>query len=147
MLIAVVSAIIVAVTDPHVRNAGIIVALVLVDWTFLCRTTLLVFTSGTIVGLVALLVQWDTEGRLVLVRRTFELVLETDVLVAVLLVARVPAIVESITDLGGMETMLVGTLELTRRAVERGTTSRLVGTVATVVLSITAPPEWDTLVS
>ena len=147
MLIAVVSAIIVAVTDPHVRNAGIIVALVLVDRTFLCGTTLLVLTSGTIVGLVALLVQWDTEGRLFLVGRTFELVLEADVLVAVLLVTRVPAIVDSITDLGGVEAMLVGALELTRRAVERGTTSRLVGTVATVVLSITAPPERDALVS
>ena len=147
MLIAVVSAIIVAVTDPHVRNAGIIVALVLVDWTFLCGTTLLVLTSGTIVGLVALLVQWDTEGRLVLVRRTFELVLETDVLVAVLFVARVPTIVESVTDLGGVEAMLVGALELTGRAVERGTTSRLVGTVATVVLSVAAPPERDALVS
>ena len=147
MLIAVVSAIIVAVTDPHVRNAGIIVALVLVDRTFLCGTTLLVLTSRTIVGLVALLVQWDTEGRLVLVRRTFELVLETDVLVAVLLVARVPAIVESVTDLGGVEAMLVGALELTRSAVERGTTSRLVGTVATVVLSVAAPPERDALVS
>ena len=146
MLIAVVSAIIVAVTDPHVRNAGIIVALVLVDRTFLCGTTLLVLTSGTIVGLVALLVQWDTEGRLVLVRRTFELVLEADVLVAVLLVTRVPAIVDSITDLGGVKTMLVGALELTRRAVERGTTCGLVGTVATVVLSITAPPERDALV-
>ena len=146
MLITVVSTIIVAVTDPHVRNAGIIVALVLVDWTFLCGTTLLVLTSGTIVGLVALLVQWDTEGRLVLVRRTFELVLEADVLVAVLLVTRVPAIVDSITDLGGVKTMLVGALELTRRAVERGTTSWLVGTVATVVLSITAPPERDALV-
>jgi len=146
VLIAVVSTIIVAVTDPHVRNAGIIVALVLVDRTFLCGTTLLVLTSGTIVGLVALLVQWDTEGRLVLVRRTFELVLEADVLVAVLLVTRVPAIVESVTDLGGVEAMLVGALELTRRAVERGTTSRLVGTVATVVLSITAPPERDALV-
>ena len=147
MLIAVISTIIVAVTDPHVRNAGIIVALVLVDRTFLCGTTLLVLTSGTIVGLVALLVQWDTEGRLVLVRRTFELVLEADVLVAVLLVARVPAIVESITDLGGVETMLVGTLELPRRAVERGTTRGLVGTVATVVLSVAAPPERDALVS
>ena len=147
MLIAVVSTIIVAVTDPHVGNAGIIVALVLVDRTFLCGTTLLVFTSGTIGGLVALLVQWDTEGRLVLVRRTFELVLEADVLVAVLLVTRVPAIVESVTDLGGMETMLVGTLELPRRAVERGTTSRLVGTVTTVVLSVAAPPERDALVS
>ena len=147
MLIAVVSTIIVAVTDPHVRNAGIIVALVLVDRTFLCGTTLLVFTSGTIVGLVALLVQWDTEGRLVLVRRTFELVLETDVLVAVLFITRVPAIVESVTDLGGVETMLVGTLELTRSAVERGTTSRLVGTVATVVLPVAAPPERDALVS
>ena len=147
MLVAVVSTIIVAVTDPHVRNAGIIVALILVDRTFLCGTTLLVLTAGTIVGLVALLVQWDTEGRLVLVRRTFELVLEADVLVAVLLVTRVPTIVESITDLGGVETMLVGTLELTRRAVERGTTSRLVGTVATVVLSVTAPPERDALVS
>ena len=147
MLIAVVSTIIVAVTDPHVRNAGIIVALVLVDRTFLCGTTLLVFTSGTIVGLVALLVQWDTEGRLVLVRRTFELVLETDVLVAVLFVARVPTIVESVTDLGGVEAMLVGALELTGRAVERGTTSRLVGTVATVVLSVAAPPERDALVS
>ena len=147
MLIAVVSAIIVAVTDPHVRNAGIIVALVLVDWTFLCGTTLFVLTSWTIVGLVALLVQWDTEGRLVLVRRTFELVLEADVLVAVLLVTRVPAIVESVTDLGGVEAMLVGALELTRRAVERGTTSRLVGTVATVVLSVAAPPERDAHVS
>ena len=147
MLIAVVSTIIVAVTDPHVRNAGIIVALVLVDGTFHCRTTLLVLTSRTIVGFVALLVQWDTEGRLVVVRRTFELVLETDVLVAVLLVARVPTIVESVTDLGGVEAMLVGALELTRCAVERGTTSRLVGTVATVVLSVAAPPEWDTLVS
>ena len=147
MLIAVVSTIIVAVTDPHVRNAGIIVALVLVDWTFLCGTTLLVLTSRTIVGLVALLVQWDTEGRLVLVRRTFELVLEADVLVAVLFVTRVPAIVESITDLGGVETMLVGALELTRSAVERGTTRRLVGTVTTVVLSVAAPPERDALVS
>ena len=147
MLIAVVSAIIVAVTDPHVRNAGIIVALVLVDRTFLCGTAILVLTSGTIIGLVALLVQWDTEGRLVLVRRTFELVLEADVLVAVLLVARVPAIVESVTDLGGVEAMLVGALELTRRAVERGTTSRLVGTVTTVVLSVAAPPERDALVS
>ena len=146
MLIAVVSAIIVAVTDPHVRNAGIIVALVLVDRTFLCGTTLLVLTSGTIIGLVALLVQWDTEGRGAFVRRTFELVLEADVLVAVLLVTRVPAIVESVTDLGGVEAMLVGALELTRRAVERGTTSWLVGTVATVVLSVTAPPERDTLV-
>ena len=146
MLVAIVSAIIVAVTDPHVRNAGIIVALVLVDRTFLCGTTLLVLTSGTIVGLVALLVQWDTEGRLVVVRRTFELVLEADVLVAVLLVTRVPTIVESVTDLGGVETMLVGTLELTRSAVERGTTSRLVGTVATVVLSVAAPPERDALV-
>ena len=146
MLIAVVSTIIVAVTNPHVRNAGIIVALVLVDRTFLCGTTLLVLTSRTIVGLVALLVQWDTEGGLVLVRRTFELVLEADVLVAVLLVTRVPTIVESVTDLGGVETMLVGTLELTRRAVERGTTSRLVGTVATVVLSVAAPPERDALV-
>ena len=147
MLIAVVSAIIVAVTDPHIRNAGIIVALVLVDRTFLCRTTLLILTSRTIVVLVALLVQWDTEGRLVLVRRTFELVLEADVLVAVLLITRVPAIVESVTDLGGVEAMLVGALELTRRAVERGTTRGLVGTVATVVLSITAPPERDALVS
>ena len=147
MLIAVVSAIIVAVTDPHVRNAGIIVALVLVDWTFLCGTTLLVLTSGTILGLVALLVQWDTEGRLVVVRRTFELVLEADVLVAVLLVARVPAIVESVTDLGGVEAMLVGALELTGRAVERGTTRGLVGTVATVVLPVAAPPERDALVS
>ena len=146
MLIAVVSAIIVAVTDPHVRNAGIIVALVLVDRTFLCGTTLLVLTSRTIVGLVALLVQWDTEGRLVLVRRTFELVLEADVLVAVLFITRVPTVVESVTDLGGVEAMLVGALELTRRAVERGTTSRLVGTVATVVLSVTAPPERDALV-
>ena len=147
MLIAVVSAIIVAVTDPHVRNAGIIVALVLVDRTFLCRTTLLVLTSGTIIGLVALLVQWDTEGGLVLVRRTFELVLEADVLVAVLLVARVPAIVESVTDLGGMEAMLVGTLKLAGGAVEGWATCRLVGTVATVVLSVAAPPERDALVS
>ena len=147
MLIAVVSTIIVAVTDPHVRNAGIIVALVLVDRTFLCGTTLLVLTSRTIIGFVALLVQWDTEGRLVLVRRTFELVLEADVLVAVLLVTRVPAIVESVTDLGGVEAMLVGALELTRSAVERGTTCRLVGSVATVVLSVAAPPERDALVS
>ena len=147
MLIAVVSTIIVAVTNPHVRNAGIIVALVLVDRTFLCGTTLLVLTSGTIIGLIALLVQWDTEGRLVLVRRTFELVLEADVLIAVLLVTRVPTIVESITDLGGVEAMLVGTLELTRCAVERGTTRGLVGTVTTVVLSVAAPPERDALVS
>ena len=147
MLIAVVSAIIVAVTDPHVRNAGIIVALVLVDRTFLSGTTLLVLTSGTIVGLVALLVQWDTEGRGAFVRRTFELVLEADVLVAVLFITRVPTVVESVTDLGGVETMLVGALELTGCAVERGTTSRLVGTVATGVLSITAPPERDALVS
>ena len=111
------------------------------------RTTFLILPSWAVVGLVALLVQWDTEGRLVLVRRTFELVLEADVLVAVLLVARVPAIVESVTDLGGVEAMLVGALELTRRAVERGTTSWLVGTVATVVLSVTAPPERDALVS
>ena len=147
MLIAVVSTVIVPIAHPYIRNAGIVVTLVLVDWTLFLRTTLLILPSWAVVGLVALLVQWDTEGRLVLVRRTFELVLEADVLVAVLLVTRVPTIVESITDLGGVEAMLVGTLELPRRAVERGTTSRLVGTVATVVLSVAAPPEWDTLVS
>ena len=147
MLIAVVSTVIVPIAHPYIRNAGIVVTLVLVDWTLFLRTTLLILPSWAVVGLVALLVKWYTEGGPAIVRRTFELVLEADVLVAVLLVARVPAIVESVTDLGGVEAMLVGALELTGCAVERGTTRGLVGTVATVVLSVAAPPERDALVS
>ena len=87
MLITVVSTVIVSVAHPYIGNAGIVVTLVLVDWAFFLRTTFLILTSWAVVGLVALLVKWYTEGGPAIVRRTFELVLEADVLVAVLLVA------------------------------------------------------------
>jgi hypothetical protein len=111
VLITVVSTVIVPVAHPDIGNAGIVVTLVLVDGTLLLRTTLLILPSRAVVGLVALLVKWYTEGGPAIVRRTFELVLEADVFVAVLLVARIPAVVESVTDLGWMETMLVSALE------------------------------------
>ena len=87
MLIAVVSTVIVPVAHPDIGDAGIVVTLVLVDWTLFLRTTLLILPSWAVVGLVALLVKWYTEGGPAIVRRTFELVLEADVFVAVLLVA------------------------------------------------------------
>ena len=126
MLITVVSTVIVPVAHPHIRNTGIVVTLVLVDGTFFLRTTLLILPSWTVVGLVALLVKWYTEGGPAIVRRTFELVLEADVFVAVLLVTRIPAVVESVTDLGWMETMLISTLELAGGAVEGRATLWLV---------------------
>ena len=146
MLIAVVSTVIVPIAHPYIRNAGIVVTLVLVDWTLFLRTTLLILPSWAVVGLVALLVKWYTEGGPAIVRRTFELVLEADVFIAVLLVARIPAVVEAVTDLGWMETMLVGTLELARGAIEWRATLWLVRPVPTVVLPITSPPEGDALV-
>ena len=146
MLVAVVATVIVSVAHPDIGNAGVVITLILVDGTLFLRTALLILPAWAVVGFVALLVKWNAEGRPAIVRRAFELVLEADVFVAVLLIARIPTVVESVTDLGGVEAMLVGTLELTGRAVERGTTSRLVGTVATVVLSVAAPPERDALV-
>jgi len=146
VLIAVVSTVIVPVAHPDIGNAGIVVTLVLVDWALFLRTSLLILPSWAVVGLVALLVKWYTEGGPAIVRRTFELVLEADVFVAVLLVARISAVVESVTDLGWMETMLVSALELARGAVEGRATLWLVGPVPTVVLTVTAPPEGDALV-
>ena len=80
-------------------------------------------------------------------RRTFELVLEADVFVAVLLIARIPTVVESITDLGRMKTVLVSALELAGGAVEGWATLWLVRPIPTVVLAVTAPPEGDALIS
>ena len=126
MLITVVSTVIVPVTHPNIGNTSVVVTLILVDGTLFLGTTLLILPSWAVVGLVALLVKWYTEGGPAIVRRTFELVLEADVFVAVLLVTRIPAVVESVTDLGWMETMLVSTLELSGGAVEGRTTLWLV---------------------
>ena len=79
-------------------------------------------------------------------RRTFELVLEADAFVAVLLIARIPTVVESITDLGRMKTVLVSALELAGGAVEGWATLWLVRPIPTVVLAVTAPPEGDALI-
>ena len=146
MLVAVVATVIVSVAHPDIGNAGVVITLILVDGTLFLRTALLILPAWAVVGFVALLVKWDAEGRPAIVRRTFELVLEADVFVAVLLIARIPTVVESVTDLSWMEAMLVGALKLAGGAVEGWATCRLVGAVPAVVLAIAAPPEGDALV-
>ena len=66
--------------------------------------------------------------------RTFELILETLVILTVALVTGVPALVPAVADLGGVGAVLVLALELARGADKGLTALRLVVAVSTVIV-------------
>ena len=118
----------------------------MVDWTLLGGTVLLILPPRTVSYVIAPSVRGDTEHRDSSVGRTFELVGEALVVVAFLLVAPVPTLVPAVTDLCGVDAVLVPALELARGAHEGRAVVRLVQPVSAVVLGVTPPPEWNALV-
>ena len=116
----------------------------MIDWTLTGRAVKFVLTSRAVSYLVTPPVAGNTKHISCWRGRTFELILQTLVILTVSLITGVSTLVPAVTDLGGVSAVLVIALELTRGADKGRTVLRLVQTVTAVVLRVTPPPEWNT---
>lgn len=106
------------------------------------RTVSFILFITTVILAIASQVYWDT----LLVLRALELPGQTHMCVTVQFIRIVPTVVLSITDKGRKSTKPSSTLETSRLTSEFRALGGLVGAVATVVHSVTLPPERDALV-
>ena len=116
----------------------------MVGWTLTWWTVKFVLSTRTVRYLVASSRAGNTKHISCWRGRTFELILQTLVVLTVSLITGVSTLVPAVTDLGGVSAVLVIALELTRGADKGRTVLRLVQTVTAVVLRVTPPPEWNT---
>ena len=116
----------------------------MVDRTLTGRAVKFVLPSRAVSYLVTPPLTGNTKHVLCWRGRTFELILQTLVILTVSLITGVSTLVPTVTDLGGMGAVLVIALELARGADKGRTVVWLVQAVTTVILRITPPPEWNT---
>ena len=118
----------------------------MVGWTLTWWTVKFVLSTRTVRYLVASSRAGNTKHISCWRGRTFELILQTLVILTVAFIAGVSALVPAVADLGGVGAVLVVALELARGADKGRTVVRLVHAVTTVVLGVALPPEWNTFV-
>ena len=129
-----------------IGNTGVIIALPVVDWALSGRTVKLVLSPWTVSYLVTSSIAGNAKHISCWRGRTFELILQTLVMLTLELITGVPALVPAVADLGGVGAVLVFALELARGADKGLTVLRLVVAVSTVVLRVALPPERNTFV-
>ena len=116
----------------------------MVDRTLTGRAVKFVLPSRAVSYLVTPPLTGNTKHVLCWRGRTFELILQTLVILTVALVTGVSALVPAVADLCGVGAVLVLALELPRGADKGRTVVGLVQAISTVVLGVALPPEWNT---
>lgn len=139
--VSVVATIVVAVAHPYTGHTLFVEAFKVILRTLFGLAANLVLASRTILVAVTFSLYGYTKSWAGLVALALELFAETSVVLAVLFIRPVSTVVVSVANLNGKYTVRVFALKLPRPTLERRTLGWLVGTISTVVLAITLPPE------
>lgn len=147
LLVRVITAIVVDIANPNGWYALVVPALELIRWASDRWAILLVLAQWAVHLPVTPALGRHTTGRYCVVTSATELRAQARVVAAVDLVSVVATVVATVTEVGWVETAAVAALVLAGRAPEGRACVGFVAFVATVVLSVAAPPEGDTLIS
>lgn len=85
----------------------------------------------------------NTKCRLIRGCRALELLLEALVFVAIDFVAAIAALIFPVTNMRRTDALSIAALILTQFTSERPARSRLIAAIATIILTVATPEEWD----